>query len=275
MLVKQKTLSSSKASNGPTVRRVHTSSTTSPTAALLSTETPASITNFDILQQFAGVFGPLDGQSQLGTGPPTPHNSGRFLCPSERSESADNLETIERHSVSIFGYPSHPPSFIRLSRGFTNVVQNRIASRSVVNQCPLSLGVSQTRGAPVIHKIIPNQGPKFGGVEVSLLGAGFSQGLEVWFGKQKAITTTYWGDTSVVCLLPFSPVTGIVVVTFKHQRDLEAKYFVMGGQLATFKYVEDDEGMLVRTALSVLGRNMSGPTVDAIDLARRILNDGS
>ena len=65
------------------------------------------------------------------------------------------------------------------------------------------------------------------------------------------------------------------MVTFKHQGDIEARYFVMGGQLATFKYVEDDEGMLVRTALSVLGRNMSGPTVDAIDLARRILNDGS
>jgi hypothetical protein len=38
-------------------------------------------------------------------------------------------------------------------------------------------------------------------------------------------------------------VTGIVVNTFKHQLDLETKYFVMSGQLATFRYVEDERGM--------------------------------
>jgi hypothetical protein len=42
-------------------------------------------------------------------------------------------------------------------------------------------------------------------------------------------------------------------------------------QQAFFKYVDDDESQLIRTALLVLGHKMGGKIEDVRDLARRIL----
>ena len=46
-------------------------------------------------------------------------------------------------------------------------------------------------------------------------------------------------------------------------------------QQAFFKYVDDDEQQIIRTALSVLGHKMTGRMEDVRDLARRIVGDGS
>ncbi|KAH9203575.1 hypothetical protein DL95DRAFT_274250, partial [Leptodontidium sp. 2 PMI_412] len=45
-------------------------------------------------------------------------------------------------------------------------------------------------------------------------------------------------------------------------------------QQAFFKYVDDDEQQIIRTALSVLGHKMTGKMEDVRDLARRIVGDG-
>lgn len=135
------------------------------------------------------------------------------------------------------------------------------------------MGVKQPRPPPMIHKIIPNKGPKMGGIEVSVLGQAFFQGLEVWFGDQKAVTTTYWGDSSLVCLLPPSPITGAVAVTLKHQGVAQSFPIAKGPPI--FNCIDNNEDRLIRTALSVLGHKMSGQIVDISGLARRILNDRS
>jgi hypothetical protein len=51
--------------------------------------------------------------------------------------------------------------------------------------------------------------------------------------------------------------------------------FAMSKHAPSFKYIDDNEDKLIRTALSVLGHKMSGQMVDVSDLARRILNDGN
>jgi hypothetical protein len=86
---------------------------------------------------------------------------------------------------------------------------------------PLSLNPHRP---PTIHKLIPSEGPKAGGIEVTCLGSGFCQGLEVMFGDSKATTTTFWGETSLVCLLPPSAFAGSVPVTFKHQQQQAMQY---------------------------------------------------
>jgi hypothetical protein len=162
-----------------------------------------------------------------------------------------------------------------LSSSLANETQSQVTPRLFTDSYALPLGGNQTQALPVIHKIIPNEGPTYGGVEVTLLGAGFSQGLEAWFGNQKATTTTYWGGSSLVCLLPSSPIAGDVVVMLKGQGVLETRHLLWSSQRTSFKYIDDNESMLIRTALSVLGRKMSGHIVDVIDLAHRILNDGN
>ena len=131
---------------------------------------------------------------------------------------------------------------------------------------------------PTIHKLFPNEGPKAGGIEVICLGSGFCQGLEVMFGDSKATTTTYWGETSLVCLLPPSAFAGVVPVTFKHQHTQQQVQTLPAPPIpilqAFFKYVDDDELQIIRTALAVLGHKMTGKMEDVRDLARRIVGDG-
>ena len=130
---------------------------------------------------------------------------------------------------------------------------------------------------PVIHKLIPNEGTKAGGIEVTCLGSGFCQGLEVMFGDSLATTTTYWGETSLVCLLPPAIRAGTVAVTFKHQyqQQMYGQMYpspLFPKQQAYFKYVNDDEQEILRHALALVHQKMTGRIEDAGEIARRIIN---
>ena len=130
---------------------------------------------------------------------------------------------------------------------------------------------------PTIHKLIPNEGTKAGGIEVTCLGSGFCQGLEVMFGEAQATTTTYWGETSLVCLLPPAARAGTVAVTFKHQRQQQLQHAMypsppISKQQVLFKYVDDDEQELVRHALLLVHHKMTGSIEDVGEIARRILS---
>lgn len=131
--------------------------------------------------------------------------------------------------------------------------------------------------APVIHKLIPNEGTKAGGIEVTCLGSGFHQGLEVMFGDSLATTTTYWGETSLVCLLPPAIRAGTVAVTFKHQYEHQhqlARYASpsMPKNQVLFKYIDDNEQELLKHALLIVHQKMTGTIVDAGEIARSIIN---
>ncbi|KAF8857551.1 hypothetical protein BDZ45DRAFT_428120 [Acephala macrosclerotiorum] len=218
---------------------------------------------------------------QYNTGPPTPNsNDQSFFNQSHRSQSMDNLALQQMFSAPASAHPSRVPS----PNGLRNTVQayqqqqQAQIAQAVANGLygmPLSLNPHRP---PTIHKLIPNEGPKAGGIEVTCLGSGFCQGLEVMFGESKATTTTYWGETSLVCLLPPSAFAGTVAVTFKHlhqQQQMQAYPTPpIPKQQAFFKYIDDDEQQIIRTALSVLGHKMTGKMEDVRDLARRIVGDG-
>jgi hypothetical protein len=215
---------------------------------------------------------------QYSTGPPTPNsNDQSFFTNANRSQSMENLAMHQLYSAPASAHPSRVPS----PNGLRNTVQAYQQQQAQIAQAvanglygiPLSLNPHRP---PTIHKLIPNEGPKAGGIEVTCLGSGFCQGLEVMFGDSKATTTTYWGETSLVCLLPPSAFAGTVPVTFKHQHQQMQPYPTppIPKQQAFFKYVDDDEQQIIRTALSVLGHKMTGKMEDVRDLARRIVGDG-
>lgn len=274
-ITKKRKSSSSRVPNGLTMTRLDTTPSPGSQAAQLPNATSPFTPNLGGFSQAEPLFGQ---QSMVfTTGPPTPSSNDQpGFFPGNRSASMDNLAMAQLYSAPASGHPSRAPSPNGLRNGVGANPQNQFAQDlSSSSLFTVPIGVNQTRAPPVIHKIIPNQGPKIGGVEVTVLGAAFFQGLEVWFGNQKATTTTFWGESSLVCLLPPSPVVGPVPVTFKHPNAQAAQTFAMGKQTPFFKYVDDNEEKLIRLALSVLGNKMSGNMMDIQDLARRILDDNS
>jgi hypothetical protein len=289
---KRKASGSSKVPSGLAMTRLETADAgvagpsnplSAPNSAAPSPFTP-NLTNFPLPtteQQYGQSSTTIPNiPQQYNTGPPTPNSNDQvFFTNANRSQSMENLAMSQLYSAPASAHPSRVPS----PNGLRNTVQAYQQQQAQIAQAvanglygiPLSLNPHRP---PTIHKLIPNEGPKAGGIEVTCLGSGFCQGLEVMFGDSKATTTTYWGETSLVCLLPPSAFAGTVPVTFKHQHQQQQMQPYptppIPKQQAFFKYIDDDEQQIIRTALSVLGHKMTGKMEDVRDLARRIVGDG-
>ena len=148
-----------------------------------------------------------------------------------------------------------------------NMIQSAFSPPTIINP----------QRPPVIHKLIPSEGPKSGGIEVTCLGSGFHQGLEVMFGDSQATTTTYWGEASLVCLLPPASRAGTVVVTFKHhyQQQMQMPRYPPSAapkHQTIFNYVDDDEQELLKQALLIMHQKATGRLEDARKVARDIIS---
>jgi len=219
---------------------------------------------------------PTSNIQPFSNGPPTPNSNTdqAMFSKNNRSISSENLAMTQMYSAPTSAHPSRAPSPTGLRSSVSALQQAQFAQQSIANNMfPLSMGMNMAAGAQasIINKIIPAEGPRNGGIEVTILGQGFYQGLDVMFGDQKATTTTFWGESSLVCLVPPSPTAGFVPVTLKQMNRPAGPSFGTGPSHVTFRYVEDDEQQLLRTALTVLSRKMTGKFEDAQDVARRIL----
>ncbi|KAI0914519.1 hypothetical protein F4823DRAFT_557870 [Ustulina deusta] len=195
----------------------------------------------------------------LGAGSATPNNSGTepFMF-TGMNKRVMNLErpVTQLFSAPVSAHPSRAPSPSQLR---PDPLHHSQRSQDALSGPLLPL--------PAILRIIPNEGSKCGGAEITVLGSNFTNdGLEVYFGSQRAITTTYWGPTSLVCMLPPSPVSGPVPVTIKQPGRRQGVQ-----QPAVFKYKDDDEDQLIRTALGVLAGQYGAVMADPVGFARSIL----
>lgn len=269
---KKRKASGSRVPDGLTMTRLDT--TPSPSAQTtsnqISTATSPYTPNFNAFSQPDTMFGQT-AHTPFATGPSTPNSNDPILFHnSNRSASMDNLPMAPLYSAPTSKHPSRAPSPNGLRNGINGVngvpgvSQSQLVRDLTNTMFSSSVNVNQARVPPTIHKIIPNEGPTTGGIEVTVLGGGFYQGLEVCFGDNKATTTTFWGDTSLVCLLPPSAGPGLVAVKF-------LGLATPRGQPPLFKYVNDNEDQLIRAALAVLGQKISGQNVEAPELARRIM----
>ncbi|KAI0454418.1 hypothetical protein F5B21DRAFT_237078 [Xylaria acuta] len=198
---------------------------------------------------------------QLGAGPATPNSSGTepFVFAGINNRPMNPKQTVNQlFSAPVSAHPSRAPS------------PNQLRSDSQglqLPQRPQDFNPEPPMPAPAILRIIPNEGSKCGGAEITVLGSNFTNdGLEVYFGSHKAITTTYWGPTSLVCMLPPSPVAGRVPVRIRQPGRRQAVQ-----QPAFFKYRDDEEDQLIRTALGVLAGQFGGAVTDPADFARNVL----
>ena len=207
--------------------------------------------------------------SQFNTNPPTPTTTdSNFFSSAQRSQSMENLHGFSGifsapGSVHASRVPS--PTFSPLGNGLPQGHAQMLA-----NSLHCVPGTANPQRTPVIHKLTPSEGSKSGGIEVTCLGSGFRQGLEVMFGDAQATTTTFWGESALVCLVPPALEAGTVPVTFKH--DYEQNIPSPSNKQALFRYVDDDEQELMKHALALINRKWNGNATDASNAARNIIN---
>lgn len=162
----------------------------------------------------------------------------------KRTSSLDNLSLLMSRPVSAALSPRDSPSHV-LSPP-TQSVDERLYQENI----------------PAIQRIIPGSGSIRGGIEVTLLGSGFTGTLVPKFGENKSSTNHCWNSTTIVTLLPPSRIEGPVVVTFDG--------FTMPVP-QVFTYFDDTDHQLIELALQVVGLKMNGRLEDARDIARRIV----
>ncbi len=207
--------------------------------------------------------------SQFNTNPPTPTTTdSNFFSSAQRSQSMENLQGFSgMFSAPGSVRPSRVPSpaFDPQSNGLPQSHAQMLA-----NSLHCVPGATNPQRAPVIHKLTPGEGSKSGGMEVTCLGSGFRQGLEVMFGDAQATTTTFWGESALVCLVPPAVEAGIVPVTFKH--NYEQNVPSPSNKQALFRYVDDDEQELMKHALALINRKWNGNATDAANAARNVIS---
>lgn len=141
---------------------------------------------------------------------------------------------------------------------------------------------SDGRGVPTqtpkVHQLIPREGPTTGGIEVTVLGENFVEGISAVFGDQPAVSTKVWANNTLVCLLPPASSPGPVIVSIRlpntHAPNVpEADE--QASPLAFFTYVELADRSLMELALQVVGLKMTGQMHSARDVAMRVVGTGA
>lgn len=186
--------------------------------------------------------------------PPTPGGDGTFASSINRSFSLENLPRQALMSAPSSRHPSRPGSPLSTQHnayGQPDSAFPQAVSNQLLNQ------TARPRPLPVIHKLVPAEGSISGGTEVTLLGNGFYQGLEVMFGDTEATTTTFWGEKCLNCIAPPAVQPGMVAVVFKHEhQQFNATPATAHGRQSLFNYVDDRELELLRLTVKTVGKQM-------------------
>ncbi|KAI8091139.1 uncharacterized protein B0P05DRAFT_301198 [Gilbertella persicaria] len=119
---------------------------------------------------------------------------------------------------------------------------------------------------PRLHRLIPSEGPVYGGAEVTVLGSNFYEGLTCLFGENPAIPTHCWSANTLLCILPPATSAGPVVVSFK-----EHPLMLEGQDVVLFTYFDESDRALMELALQVVGLKTMGKVEDARQIAMRIV----
>lgn len=126
-----------------------------------------------------------------------------------------------------------------------------------------------------ISKVIPGEGPTSGGMEVTVLGDNFREGLTCFFGDLAATSTRVWAANTLICVLPPSPSPGPVAVTVKSAQEAHHSSAQAGiGSLQLFTYVDKSDTQLMELALQVVGFQQTRTMQVPRDVALRLLASG-
>lgn len=149
----------------------------------------------------------------------------------------------------------------------SHVAPKMFGGRSMVNsQSPG--GFMHHQPIPLINRVVPGEGTCRGGIEITILGGHFVNGLTVMFGDVPATDTIFYSDTTLLCRLPPNPSPGAVIVSLKN---VDSSY--RPETVPVFTYIDDVEKELMALALTVVGMKMKGEMGSSKQIALSILRD--
>ncbi|KAG1471308.1 hypothetical protein G6F56_002199 [Rhizopus delemar] len=191
-----------------------------------------------------------------GIDPATPKVSRKFSIP--------NKPITSPYLPTSINVPHSDPIFIN---ALPTPPAEQLPFKRRRNTSPLLFSsLLQDRPPPCLDRIVPAQGPTYGGIEVTLLGSGFHQGLICLFGDRPATITAVYPNT-MVCVLPPAPHPGPVVVSFKdHSLVLE------GQDVVIFTYYDASDQALLELALQLIGLKTTGKLQNAKHVAMNIVH---
>jgi len=151
-----------------------------------------------------------------------------------------------------------------------NITDNIDSSQKLYNPNGYTINrMNQTipsENAPYINRLIPNEGPLSGGIEVTVLGVNFMEGLVVLFGDTEA-QTQYYSQSTLICILPPAQIPGPVPVAVKSY-----SFNIPIQNLMIFNYKNESDKQLMELALQVVGLRMTGKIDDARNIAMKIVS---
>ena len=264
---RRKQSGSGKLPSGLTMTRLDTKSNpaTSSTMPNTAASSPYASNINPFSQQVDRAF-PMAPARPSGTSPPTPNGNDPYATNINRSFSLENLPRHALISAPSSRQPSRPGSPGSRQNSFGASDPN--FGQAVSNQL---LGQTPRRPPPLIHKLVPAEGSITGGTEVTLLGNGFYQGLEVMFGDTEATTTTFWGEKCLNCITPPAVHPGTVAVVFKHEHPQYSAMAQQSQRHTVFTYIDDRELEMFRLALRTIGKQMQHPTEDPYSAAQQLI----
>ncbi|KAI5777163.1 hypothetical protein EDC01DRAFT_428775 [Geopyxis carbonaria] len=125
-------------------------------------------------------------------------------------------------------------------------------------QVPMTMApaqqIPQFQQNPSVNRVVPSEGTMRGGIEITVLGRNFVNGLTVLFGDNPATDTAFYSDTTLLCRLPPNQTPGAVVVSLKNMPVTT----VRPESFPIFTYIDDVEKELMHLALTVVGMKMKG-----------------
>ena len=247
------------------------SNAVSPAAANFS---PIMHTPFHSRMEYAqnmspsGYLGrPATNLSKPGTG----SQSMEDLTGLQQQIHIQNQTPVDHQSGHAAGHASNSSqnsaSFMSQTQNHIfPVVQNFLGDGIISATLPTP--VSTPQPSPTIHKLIPSEGSKSGGIEVTCLGSGFHPGLQVMFGDTLATTTTYWGETSLVCLLPPASLPGPVTVRFMHNyAQIDPR---PSRQQSYFTYLDDEDREVIKDMLTTIVNKITGRMENTGEIMRKM-----
>ncbi|KAI8637870.1 hypothetical protein BD408DRAFT_423900 [Parasitella parasitica] len=170
-----------------------------------------------------------------------------------------SLQQEQHQHIYSLTTPTNPsPSTTTTTTTATTVNNNN--NDNTVNQP--SSGQQQQ---PTMKRMIPNEAPTGGGIEITVLGINFRPGMTIMFGDKPATNIQYWSANTVICTLPPATQPGAVVVSFKEAPPTDKN------DVMVFTYLVQNDRALMELALQVVGMKMTGMVEDARKIAMRIV----
>lgn len=248
---------------------------TSPFAA-----SPYSATNPNsFFDSQAPPFGHVQASANpvFSAQPRTPNGNEQAVLPPgpSRPMNMDNGAVQPMFSAPASAQNSRAPSPSSLMNGALHQPQpNQLVQtpQMLPNGLAMSSPYANASAIPAVLKVIPMEGPVTGNIDISILGSGFRQGQDIYFGDKKAITTTYWADSSITCILPPSEHAGYVDVSV---RGPNGQVLSVQTRQAGFVYKADTSDELMRLALGVIHHKLTGSTTDVQGLVQQIIKGAS